>query len=129
MEKNIGFYISWQKNKCSIYVGGSFASERNIPQKVEAVGITCNIVQLKDRITLTAKEQRYLIGVPKLNSLMCMISMKKNERKKRSILCDTKWKEAGMLEKAALFRPHKEKTRKKKVTNSFMGSVDEVVYD
>ncbi|AES73311.1 hypothetical protein MTR_3g101890 [Medicago truncatula] len=61
MEKNIGFYISWQKNKCSIYVGGSFASERNILQKVEAVGITCNIVQLKDRITLTAKEQRYLI--------------------------------------------------------------------
>lgn len=42
-------------------MGGSFASERNILQKVEAVGITCNIVQLKDRITLTAKEQRYLI--------------------------------------------------------------------
>jgi hypothetical protein len=50
------FYIYWQKNKGSIYVGGrSFASERNILQKVEAVGITCYMVQLKDGITLTAK--------------------------------------------------------------------------
>jgi hypothetical protein len=39
-------------------------------------------------------------------------NMKKNERKKekkRSILCDTKWKEAGLLEKAGYTYPTKRK--------------------
>ena len=70
--KNIGFYIG-QKNKCSIYVRGSFASERNIHQKQEAVGITSYMVQLKEGITLTAKEQGY--WTPKINSLMLVISV------------------------------------------------------
>jgi hypothetical protein len=52
------FTYTGKRTKVPFTWGGrSFASERNILQKVEAVGITCYMVQLKDGITLTAKKK------------------------------------------------------------------------
>ncbi|ESW08687.1 hypothetical protein PHAVU_009G065900, partial [Phaseolus vulgaris] len=63
--KNIGFYISWQKNKCSIYVGEALHQSAIYPSKAEAVGITSYMVQLKEGITLTAQKNRDIGGVLK----------------------------------------------------------------
>jgi hypothetical protein len=68
------------------------------------------MVQLKDGITLIAKKKQQSLQI-KIQWYVWFQYEKewKKERKKRSILCDTKWKEAGLLEKAGYTYPTKRK--------------------
>ncbi|CAJ1972700.1 unnamed protein product [Sphenostylis stenocarpa] len=88
----------------------------------EAVGISWYMVQLKEGITLTAKEDIHnaLESQKKLSELLMHDISAKGKKS------DTKWREAG-LEKADHIPPQRERREKESINvNNFMGNKDEI---